>query len=97
MQKRLMRFLDSSKILFPSQFSFRSYHSIEKALCHCIEKIFKTVDSGKFGSAIFIDLQKAFNTVDHEILLSKLSFYDIRGISLEWFRPFSLIACSLLP
>ena len=63
-------------------------HSTEKAFCHCIEKIFKTVDSGKFGSAIFIYLQKAFDTVDREILLSKLSFYGIRGIFLEWFRSF---------
>ena len=88
MHKRLMIFLDSSKILFPSQFGFRSNHSTEKALCHCIEKIFKTVDSGKFGSAIFIDLQKAFDTVDHEISLSKLNFYGIRGIFLKWFRSF---------
>ena len=74
--------------MFPSQFGFRSNHSNEKALCHCIEKNFKTVDNGKFGSAIFIELQKAFNTVDHEILLFKSNFDDIRGISLEWFRSF---------
>ena len=88
MHRRLMRFLDSSKILFSSEFGFRSNHPTEKALCHCIEKIFKTVDSAKFGSAIFIDLQKAFDTVDHEILLPKLNFSSIRGISLEWFRSF---------
>ena len=56
MHKRLMKFLDSSKILFRSQFGFRSNHSTEKPLCYCIEKIFKTFESGKFGSAIFIDL-----------------------------------------
>ena len=90
MHKRLIKFLESSKILNPTQFGFRSKHSTELALCHCVEKISKAIDSRKFGCGIFIDLQKAFDTVDHNILLSKLDFYGVRGISLDWFRSFLL-------
>ena len=88
MHKRLIKFLESSKILEPFQFGFRSKHSTELALSHCVEKISKAIDSGKYGCAIFIDLQKAFDTVDHKILLSKLDFYGVRGISLDWFHSF---------
>lgn len=88
MHKRLTKFLEASKIIYPSQFGFRSKHSTDLALCHCVEKIYEALDSGKFGCAIFIDLQKAFDTVDHDILISKLNFYGIRGISLDWFRSF---------
>ena len=88
MHERLINFLDSSNSIYPLQFGFRSNHSTETALFYCINQISKALDEGEFGCSIFIDLQKAFDTVDHTILLSKLDFYGIRGKSLDWFRSF---------
>ena len=52
------------------------------------EKIQESIDSGKFGCGIFIDLRKAFNTVKHDILLRKLDHYGIRGSILKWFKSY---------
>ena len=58
------------------------------ALIEITEKIRKTIDSRKFGCGIFIDLRKAFDTVNHEILLMKLEHYGIRGNMLKWFQSY---------
>ena len=53
------------------------------------EKIKESIDNGKFGCGIFIDLRKAFDTVNHDILLIKLEHYGIRGSMLNWFKSFN--------
>ena len=58
------------------------------ALIEITEKIRKTIDSRKYGCGIFIDLRKAFDTVNHEILLMKLEHYGIRGNMLKWFQSY---------
>ena len=88
MHKRLMTFLDQSGSLYPLQFGFRSKHSTETALQYCVDQISTALDEGEYGCSIFIDLQKAFDTVDHEILISKLDFYGVRGTALSWYRSF---------
>ena len=55
---------------------------------NCTEKIKHALDSGNHVCSVFIDLQKAFDTVDHNILFFKLYFYGIRGVALNWFKSF---------
>ena len=83
MHKRLYQFLQGNNILFQNQFGFRKNNSTSFALIEITEKIKQTIDDKKYGCGIFIDLHKAFDTVNHEILLTKLEHYGIRGITSE--------------
>ena len=78
---RVKSFLDSNDILFKHQFGFHSKHSTNHSLISVTEKVRQSHDEGKFSCGILIDFQKAFETVDHGILLRKLNHYGIRGIS----------------
>ena len=88
MNKRLNNVLEISEVLFCWQFGYWRSHSTEHALITLTENIKSTLDKNRFGCGILVDLQKAFETVNHEILLSKLEFYGIRSIALDWFRSY---------
>ena len=88
MHKRLYEFLERHNILFEKQFGFRKKNSTVHALMEITEKIKESIDHGKFGYGIFIDLKKAFDTVNHKILLTKLEHYGIRGVILTWFTSY---------
>ena len=88
MYTRLYSFLEKHKLLFNRQFGFRSKYSTNHAIVSLTELIKKHLEDNKFVCGIFIDLQKAFVTVNHEILLSKLDHYGVRGIANNWFRAF---------
>ena len=88
MHKRLYEFLQEHNILFENQFGFRKNNSTTFALLEITEKIKETIDNKKYGCGIFIDLRKAFDTVNHEILLKKLEYYGIRGKALTWFTSY---------
>ena len=77
---RFYKFLNRSKCLFNNQFGFRNRHSTNHALISITEKIRNALDDGKYVCGVFLDFQKAFDTVNHKILLSKLEHYRIRGI-----------------
>ena len=88
MHKRLYAFIEEHNILFENQFGFRKGSSTAHSLIEITEKIKESIDNGKFGCGIFIDLKKAFDTVNHKILLTKLEHYGIRGNILKWFESY---------
>ena len=88
MYKQLYNFISNNDILFKNQFGFQKNKSTSLALVQITEKIRESIDSKKFGCGIFIDLSKAFDTVNHQILLKKLNHYGIRGTSLLWFKSY---------
>ena len=81
-------FLDKFNLLYKLQFGFRSKYSTSHALIHMTEAIRSALDSGSVTCGIFIDLQKAFDTVNHDILLKKLDHYGFRGAVNDWFRSY---------
>ena len=75
--------------MYPLQFVFCQNHSTSYSLIHFTETIKEALDHGKYGCGIFVDLQKAFDTIDHNILLGKLKHYGIRGVAYSWFESYS--------
>ena len=86
MYKRVMKYLDMHSMLFQSQYGFRKKHSTNLATIELVTKILQAIDNSEYTIGVFLDLAKAFDTVNHEILLKKLEHYGIRGIALEWFK-----------
>ena len=83
--KRVLVFLENNKMIYSKQFGFRSNHSTEQALLFIVNKIQNAIENREFSCGIFLDFSKAFDTVDHKILLDKLDYYGIRGVAKEWF------------
>lgn len=85
---RLLKFLESHSLLSPNQFGFRPKKSTSDAIFKLTRNLYNSLDSGLRTLAIYIDLAKAFDTVDHEILLDKLEKIGIRGICLNLFKTY---------
>ena len=87
---RLISFFDRFSLFCPTQFGFRRGMSTCDAMVHLTEQIYNSLDNRSHTFAILIDFKKAFDTVNHGILLKKLQSYGIRGTQLEWFRSYLL-------
>ena len=86
--KRTYHFLEDNQILYNSQYGFRSQHSCQDAISELVGKILKNMEEHKYTIAVFIDLSKAFDTLEHEVLFAKLEKYGIRGTTLNWFKSY---------
>ena len=83
-----MGFLNDQKVLYKKQFGFQKIFSTAHAVICLVENIEKAIDNKMFVCGVFVDLQKAFDTVDHNILPHKLSQYGIRDIANCWFSSY---------
>ena len=88
MFSRIYKFIEKYNCIYDLQFGFRAKHSTNHALINITETIRSALDNNKTVCGIFVDLQKAFDTVNHNILLGKLEHYGIRGIANEWFKTY---------
>ena len=84
----IIDFFEEHNIFYDYQFGFRKNHSTSHAIIALVEKVSKALDTGKCVVGVFLDLKKAFDTVDHDILLNKLDRYGIKANILSWFRSY---------
>ena len=85
---QLYDYFTTKSLFYTSQHGFKKLHSTETAALEFVDRIIKFLDTGKLPISIFIDLSKAFDTLDHQILIEKLAYYGITGITLNWFRSY---------
>ena len=85
---RLTKYIDKHNILTNYQFGFKKGYSTYMALTILIDKITSAMDKGEHIIGLFLDFAKAFDTVNHDILLCKLNHYGIRGTVLQWFQSY---------
>ena len=85
---KLEQFLNDNDIIYKLQFGFRKKYSTNHALLSITDKIRRFLDNKTFACGVFVDLEKAFDTVNHRILLSKLEHYGIRGRANCWLKSY---------
>ena len=88
MYNHLYDFMEQYNIIYDYQFGFRQKHSTQQAIISLVQNITQSLDSGDIVIGLFLDLKKAFDTVNHDILLRKLHAYGIRGNILTWFNSY---------
>ena len=86
--KRMESFIAQHNMLSPSQYGFRKTLSTQHAILDIVSTIQTNMDKRLFSCGVFIDRKKAFDTVDHKILLHKLDHYGFRGVINKWFSSY---------
>ena len=85
---QLYTYFEANDLFHESQYGYRKLHSTELACLELVDDISKQLDNKQIPLCVFLDLSKAFDTLDHNILLSKLKHYGLRNISLQWFSSY---------
>ena len=85
---RTYKYLEKHEKLYVSQYGFREGHSCENAISELVSQIVKGQQEGMYTLALFLDLSKAFDSLEHNVLLKKLDRYGLRGITNEWFASY---------
>ena len=88
MYNRTYNFLNQSEQFFISQYGFRTGHSCQEAIPELAVEVTRNNDMGCHIIGVFIDLSKAFDTLEHNVLYKKLAKYGIRGVSLDWYKSY---------
>ena len=88
---QLFEFLAANNLLSSNQFAYRKLHSTITSLMNVTDTWYKNIDEKRINVSLFLDLRKAFDSIDHNILLSKLGKYGITQNELAWFRPTSYL------
>ena len=83
---QLSKYLKEHQLLSPYQCGFRKFHSTETAGVSFTDTIRMNIDQGMLSGAVFIDHRKAFDSVDHMLLLSKLHSCGVANTELQWFK-----------
>ena len=94
--RHVYSFLEKYDILFQSQYGFHSNHNCEHAILELSGKILQTREKNEHPACIFLDLSKAFDMLNHQVLLCKLDKIGIRGISNTWFESYLVVVVWLL-
>ena len=85
---QLYDYFRNNDLFYDSQYGFLKNHSTEYAAMELTDKVLKDIDERNISLAIFMDLSKAFDTLDHNILINKLAYYGIHGAALKWFTSY---------
>ena len=88
MFNRIFAYLDDFGVLSDNQYGFRTKYSTSLALVDMCDKISSAIDRKEHAIGVFLDLSKAFDTVNHHILFEKLEYYGIRGLALDWVKSY---------
>ena len=85
---RLYSFIDEMNLFYPGQYGFRSNMSTSQAIQNFLQFAYSSLDNDKYVFSVFLDFRKAFDCVDHTILLSKLNHYGVRGLPLDFLKSY---------